>query len=42
MARLRIPRNNGAAAIFGPGTIIPAAAKEMLILLNKHLTEAEE
>jgi methylmalonyl-CoA mutase len=35
-------RNNGAAAIFGPGTIIPAAAKEMLILLNKHLTEAEE
>ncbi len=33
--------NNGAAAIFGPGTVIPAAAKEMLVLLNKHLAEAE-
>jgi len=33
-------REHGAAAIFGPGTVIPAAAKEMLVLLNKHLAEA--
>ena len=35
-------RSHGAAAIFGPGTVIPAAAKEMLVLLNKHLAEMEE
>ena len=30
-------RSHGAAAIFGPGTVIPAAAKEMLEILNKRL-----
>ena len=33
-------RDHGAAAIFGPGTVIPAAAKEMLLILNKRLAEA--
>ena len=28
---------NGAACIFGPGTVLPAAAREMLIELNKRL-----
>ena len=32
-------RDHGAAAIFGPGTVIPAAAKEMLVILNKRLSE---
>lgn len=32
--------DHGAAAIFGPGTVIPAAAKEMLTILNKRLAEA--
>ncbi len=30
----------GAAAIFGPGTVIPAAAKELLGELNRRLTQA--
>ena len=30
-------RSHGAAAIFGPGTVIPAAAKEMLEILNRRL-----
>lgn len=30
-------RDHGAACIFGPGTVIPAAAKEMLEILNKRL-----
>ena len=34
-------RDHGAACIFGPGTVIPAAAKEMLTVLNKRLAEAE-
>ena len=34
--------DHGAAAIFGPGTVIPAAAKEMLTTLNKRLAEAEK
>ncbi|PIE55358.1 MAG: methylmalonyl-CoA mutase [Dethiosulfovibrio peptidovorans] len=34
-------REQGAAAIYGPGTIIPAAAKEMLEILNQRLAEAE-
>ena len=34
--------DHGAAAIFGPGTVIPAAAKEMLTILNKRLAEAEK
>jgi methylmalonyl-CoA mutase len=29
--------DHGAACIFGPGTVIPAAAKEMLEVLNKRL-----
>ncbi len=33
-------RDHGAAAIFGPGTVIPAAAKEMLLILNKRLAAA--
>ncbi|MBR2783109.1 MAG: methylmalonyl-CoA mutase [Firmicutes bacterium] len=32
---------HGAAAIYGPGTVIPAAAKEFLTILNKRLDEAE-
>lgn len=32
--------DHGASAIFGPGTVIPAAAREMLTILNKRLTEA--
>ncbi len=37
-------RRHGASAIFGPGTVIPAAAKEMLDILNERLrlVEAEE
>lgn len=31
-------RDNGAACIFGPGTVIPVAAREMLIELNRRLT----
>lgn len=34
-------KDHGAAAIYGPGTVIPAAAKEMLEILNKRL-DAEE
>lgn len=34
-------RENGAAAIYGPGTIIPAAAKEMLEILNRRLAEQD-
>ncbi|MDO4732194.1 MAG: methylmalonyl-CoA mutase [Bacillota bacterium] len=34
-------KDNGAACIFGPGTVIPAAAREMLEILNKRLAEAE-
>ena len=33
--------DHGASCIFGPGTVIPAAAKEMLNVLNKRLAEAE-
>ena len=33
-------RDHGAAAIFGPGTVRPAAAKEMLVILNKRLAAA--
>ena len=33
---------HGAAAIFGPGTIIPVCAKKVLELLNKQLDEEEE
>ncbi|MDO4581618.1 MAG: methylmalonyl-CoA mutase [Bacillota bacterium] len=32
-------KENGAACIFGPGTVIPAAAKEMLEILNKRLAD---
>lgn len=32
--------DHGAACIFGPGTVIPAAAKEMLVILNKRLAAA--
>ncbi len=34
-------RQHGAAAIYGPGTVIPVAAKEMMELLNRRLAEAE-
>lgn len=34
-------REHGAAAIYGPGTIIPAAAKEMMEILNKRLADEE-
>ena len=34
-------KENGAAAIYGPGTVIPAAAREMLQILNKRLAENE-
>lgn len=34
-------REQGAAAIFGPGTIIPAAAKEMLEVLTRRLAEQD-
>ena len=34
-------KDNGAACIFGPGTVIPAAAREMLEILNKRLADAE-
>ena len=30
-------KKNGAAAVFGPGTFIPDAAKEMLVQLNKRM-----
>jgi len=30
-------RENGAAAIFGPGTVIPAAAEKLLVELNRRL-----
>ena len=33
--------DHGASAIFGPGTVIPVAAKEMLTILNKRLAAAE-
>ncbi len=33
--------DHGAAAIFGPGTVIPAAAKQMLEILNKRLELSE-
>jgi methylmalonyl-CoA mutase len=33
--------DHGAACIFGPGTVIPVAAREMLNVLNKRLTEQE-
>jgi methylmalonyl-CoA mutase len=33
-------KDNGAAAIYGPGTVVPAAAKEMLEILNKRLANA--
>ncbi len=32
--------DHGAACIFGPGTVIPAAAKEMLEKLNERLAAA--
>ena len=35
-------KDHGAAAIYGPGTVIPAAAKEMLEILEKRLEEAED
>ncbi len=35
-------RSHGAAAIFGPGTVIPAAAKEMLEILNRRLAATGE
>ncbi len=34
--------SHGASAIYGPGTVIPAAAKEMLEILNERLRLAEE
>ena len=34
-------KDHGAACIFGPGTVIPAAAKEMLEILKKRLADAE-
>jgi len=30
---------NGAAAIFGPGTVIPTAAQKIIEKLNKFITE---
>ncbi|MGI6076439.1 MAG: methylmalonyl-CoA mutase [Pyramidobacter sp.] len=33
--------DHGAACIFGPGTVIPAAAREMLMVLNKRLAAQE-
>ena len=35
-------KDHGAAAIYGPGTPIPFAAKDMLEILNKRLDEEEE
>jgi methylmalonyl-CoA mutase len=35
-------REHGAAAIFGPGTVIPAAAKEMLEILNRRLATSRD
>ncbi len=35
-------REHGAAAIYGPGTIIPVAAKEMLEILNARLADDRE
>jgi methylmalonyl-CoA mutase len=34
-------REHGAAAIYGPGTVIPAAAKEMLEILNRRLSDQD-
>ena len=34
-------RAHGAAAIFGPGTVITAAAREILTKLDQHLKGAE-
>jgi len=34
-------KEHGAACIFGPGTVIPAAAREMLQILNKRLADSE-
>ncbi|NCC58513.1 MAG: methylmalonyl-CoA mutase, partial [Synergistales bacterium] len=34
--------SHGASAIYGPGTVIPAAAKEMLEILSERLRLAEE
>ncbi len=34
--------SHGASAIYGPGTVIPAAAKEMLEILNERLRLADE
>jgi len=30
-------KNNGAAAVFGPGTFIPDAVRELLAQLNKRM-----
>ncbi len=35
-------REHGAAAIYGPGTVIPVAAKEMLEILNARLADSRE
>ncbi len=35
-------RDHGAAAIYGPGSIITACAKDMLNILNKRLADAEK
>ncbi len=35
-------RQHGAAAIFGPGSVIPVCAKEMLDILNKRMADMEE
>lgn len=35
-------REHGAAAIYGPGTVIPVAAKEMLEILNARLADDRE
>jgi methylmalonyl-CoA mutase len=32
-------KTNGAAAIFGPGTVIPVAAQKVLEEINRRLTE---
>ena len=32
-------KDNGAAAIYGPGTVVPACAREMLEILNKRLAD---
>ena len=35
-------REQGAAAIFGPGTVIPVAAKKVLDELNERLTYIDD